>query len=291
MAQFFLSLAALAILIVGLTHVSAWISEIQNKKEHNKHRYRNTQNRRRNSDKTSINTIAADIHSIRNELASSNKEQDRHQGIRDLFEKIGIVAAIMTAVAAIVSTWIFQGQLREMQDSDRAWVSAPDIRIINSAVHDKSGLQFTMFLTFKNSGHSPARHTFFAWHVYFQGGVEKILETDVCGEAEKSSLVVTVFPGEPLGQGVGSHISETDLASTEAMPTRQQDTIIPMILACIAYQDSRSNEFHHTPYVFVLTSKDMIASPTSLLMVNPSVTSTSDLGMISMPLGNVGPAD
>ena len=142
-------------------------------------------------------------------------------------------------------------------------------------------LQFNL----KNTGHSPARRAFVAFiPLITSNGADT--RQRACRIAEGGVLGLAIFPDEAILQGVGAIIREDDFVKFRDQYNKaggKIPEIFPSIIACIAYQDMETENFHHTPYDFFLSLPDGHSSPLSMLL-NHGVIHANDLALVSMPV-------
>jgi hypothetical protein len=181
---------------------------------------------------------------------------------------------------------VMQGQLQEMKVDQRPWVSASQIALVGSLVHDDSGEQMTMRFSLKNTGHSPARRVFPSFLPSFSGWGPQATRK-LCAEAEKSFSALAIFPGDTVVQATGAKIPEREFLNfREDLKNGKVDDVngvLPSIGACIAYQDMDTEKFHHTPYSFYISLAGRDASPLRMMIEQASIP-TSALMLVSMPM-------
>jgi Na+-transporting methylmalonyl-CoA/oxaloacetate decarboxylase gamma subunit len=94
------------------------------------------------------------INSYRRSRETQNRQQDKREKITVILVGATAVFAFFAVIAAIVSAFIFQGQLRAMESDQRPWVGAPvkiEPRVANGEID--------FLQTFRNVGHRPHEGT------------------------------------------------------------------------------------------------------------------------------------
>lgn len=251
--MFILYLAGLAVFIAMLTRLSLWMSKPKDDEE--EHWYGDRERRTRRHNSSPPHRLVAYVEAIGDELHTQRRQQDRHEKRRQLLERIGVAAAIVAAIFAGYSAWIFQGQLDEMRAERRPWVYASNIGIVGPVTHDQQGVHVTISFAMKNIGKLPALHTFPSFLISLHGFAPADKAT-VCKDAEFGSFGYTVFPDDTFVQPIGRTIRQADIDKTEADAKRwfgnSGGMLFPVVVACIAYQIPGEDRFRHTPYIFTL---------------------------------------
>jgi hypothetical protein len=157
MVIFILSLAALVLSVIGLTHLSVWLGrrEIKNEEEQERRRHHEKQARSSQNYQTSGEAISSRLEAIIDQFYARGKEDGYHERTRTLLEVAGVSAATIAAILAFWSAWIFQGQLIEMRAGNRPWIKDTAI-VIDKLEVQKNQVSIWLKVTYKNIGHSPA---------------------------------------------------------------------------------------------------------------------------------------
>jgi len=180
-------------------------------------------------------------------LRRSRKSPDQKKP--ELATWVQMVIAGGSLATAIFTFFILRTQLAEMRIERRAWVSSSDTTIFGDVVHDARGIHMNAMFSLKNTGHTPALDAFVSFQPSLEGGSPK-QSAKACHDAADAQLHVSVFPGEVLQQGVGATISQKDLDQAKEM------SLLPTVIACIAYKDAATGVFHFTPYNYWIQMAD-----------------------------------
>jgi hypothetical protein len=100
--------------------------------------------------------LVSSINAITDQLKAERRQQYRHERQRAFREKIIIGVAGAAAFFAGLSAWIFDGQLREMRDEQRAWI-APGRAVLERDITENGPINIT--ISYGNTGKTPAFHT------------------------------------------------------------------------------------------------------------------------------------
>jgi hypothetical protein len=256
---FFLMLAGLAVLIIGLVHLSMWlrVDEAKDHEEKNWYRDPETPTCADDYDGPSIAAIAHRIDAIGNELYAQRRQQNHHENVRSSLERIGVAAAIIAATLAGLSAWIFQNQLVDAREAtieaNRAWVG------IYRADHGIPIATKPMYiqLTLVNTGRQPALRGSWGFKIYSVNHIPEDNRTftadsalprnDACDGVhlfpvgEGTSIWHTLFhtpdPGNANDPRLGpveiSYVSDSSAqADIDAALTRSKSLIVD---ACFVY--------------------------------------------------------
>lgn len=195
-----------------------------------------------------------------------------------------IVMAVATVATALVSSMQWEAlrdQLSLIEADQRPWVSS-NVTIIGNLVPSATGLRMTVHFTMKNSGKSPAHEAFVGAATSLTGwGPNQ--SAKICKEAAKSMLKHTVFPGETVVQPIEIAVPEAELSRFRSKPDNAAAAVLPALGACVAYKDSLSKKFHHTPSSFYISLVGSDASPLPKMLENQPI-STSTLQLVSVPM-------
>lgn len=258
-AEFILALAALVILIIGLTNLSVWIGrrEPENEKEQDRRRDHENRERYAKPQKTDADAIATRVESLSDQLYAQGKEQARHERKRTLLEVVGVTAAIAAAVFALWSAWIFSGQLEEMQNDQRPWVSA-NTQINAGLTYDINGANVGALLVLKNTGRSPAKDAAVYFEVYSvptigSGPGFRQKQVDACktarGMAEHGMNATTIFPGDV---NVGQHSGSISQEIITKLTAERHGLLHIAIIGCVDYQFASREGHHRTSFAYTL---------------------------------------
>lgn len=210
--------------------------------------------------------IISAIHDIANQNRIANQQNDSHNERHVAWERRRFyidVAAIL--VAAFGAFYLFrqqvtmQGQLDEMRDEQRPWLSA-DVIISDTIVFDEMGIRVPFGFVVKNTGKEPAFHANKDVNIYFDrtivgsGSTEETQDADCqfANSAEHfgngdSGIDYTIFPGDSIP------MTETPIIKrADALRARQPDgTLTSPIsgIVCITYYFANKKR-HHTTYRF-----------------------------------------
>lgn len=301
-AAIFLScLAALAVVILALTHLSVWVGsrETENEKEQDRRRDQENRSRQSNSYQPLAQAISARLESISNQLDAYRVQERHNDRKRTLLEVSGVTAAFAAAGFALWSAWIFQGQLREMEADHRAWIPAqpiiwhprPTIPVLKEAGL-KFGADGQMFIwigfDLENIGHTPA----FEMKVFptlvaltdNEAGSAPIQEKLICGN---ESLVpqgggFTLFPGEKQTNVkiVSRTKAEIDRAAIK-LPGERRGVFL-MVVGCVTYKFYLSDAVHTTPFFVDVRQIDRTNGNVPKL-IDPDAGNVSDADLETAP--------
>jgi hypothetical protein len=157
--SFLVSLAALAVLIVALVHLSGWLGscETKDEKEQDRRRYQKKRERDDKSYQSHTDAISGSLEAVADEFDSYRKQQRYHDRKTTLLEVSGVTAAFAAAAFALWSAWIFQGQLTEAKrstiEANRAWIAPRTVYLTSDlTLNDHIHLQ----VSFDDPGKGPA---------------------------------------------------------------------------------------------------------------------------------------
>ena len=276
--MFIITLAALAVLIIGLVHLSVWLGSRESDDEEKQDRRRDHEKEQRSSKsyQSSGDAISARLEAIDDQLYAQGKEQRRHERKRTFLEIIGVTAAIAAAVFAFWSVLIFSGQLTEMRNEQRAWIKDADITIERLQVQKD---QVLVWMTFRytNIGHSPAIKVWVTPTLLIPAlepwGFREARES--CEYAKRHPNMVVgkaLFPeetgsqsenfGRPMRdiqQGRSAGLQKTYRGWVEGFGKEEADRLLPSfatmanwmtfgIIGCIAYTFGNSADIHGTSF-------------------------------------------
>lgn len=170
-------------------------------------------------------------------------------------EVIGLWAAALVGAAGIwignAQRVVMQGQLNEMRDEQRAWIS-----IFSKGVAVKPELTSTGDIIFKlkielsNTGKNPASDVAIVFDglVNLTSGIlEK--ETELCNGTH-SSGGISIFPGAKSNQDPYPVSISADRIKANGI-----SGIVPSIAVCVLYRDVVTNERRMAPYLFYIVHK------------------------------------
>lgn len=248
-----LTVAILAIVIVGLTQLSLWISKPKQAKK--QQGSADGRGRYPNQNQPSVRAITAQFKALRSELSTRHRQQEDHESRRHSLEKIGAFAAILAAILAGISAWIFQGQLNEARDEQRPWLFAQSIGLADPVTHDANGIRVSLAFVVTNSGHLPGSYVTVGLHAFpFPLGNLKeyaSVERQVC-DRTIDFLGISVFPNYTTPPWTWiTYVENADIAKYAASNPNLAKMIMPTIIACVIYRDPAGKD-HHTPYVLNL---------------------------------------
>ena len=216
--------------------------------------------------------IAAAILGLRKhfEAEADKKEREKQQAHRSYFWRYfrEWLTAVVVVVAACFAgaQWrtmsqqqkVMEGQLKEMQSEQRAWVSlTKDSGIEGFSVSAANELRATMRFGLQNTGKNPAVAVFvnaeMSIGTVIPYGSMPAWQAAVCAQPT-GRLGVTMFPGSPEP----ILTVETGLTAIEFSQRKNWDAntvLAPVIAACIVYEDAVTQYPHHTPVAFEIRAK------------------------------------
>lgn len=293
--MFVLELAGLAVFIIALVRLSLRMHPSKHDKEQDWYRDREDHNRRSDSGQATIRALAANINAIGDELRAQRRQQNHHDNRRALLEKVGVGAAIVAALLAGYSAWIFQGQLNEMQSEKRPWIAGggtitPDHLTVSPSSQVMAWFQMEVTVL----GGSPAYNVVTAGILIPQGIVTLERQKNLCDHVKSAPIPkgailtqLTLFPGQKPTLGVLAIDEHDEFAAAKA---RAETKILPVIVGCIVYSD-QAGQRHQTGFIYDLFRRDT-AIPGNVKPFDLDVSQVwgADLIFRSDMLGG-GPAD
>jgi hypothetical protein len=172
--------------------------------------------------------------------------------------------------------------LKELELSQRPWVSMTDIAIISPLVFDSNGVRVTIRFSHNNTGHSPAidsfdQYEFMATYLETPSPVQKRdefckvagIRSERVHATEIRKYSQTWFPGQPIPATAQLSIGSADIkkAMTE-IPKRifpeapLPDFFVPTLVFCTAYRSSFTDTEYHTAYILELIDTKTEKVPT-----------------------------
>jgi hypothetical protein len=161
---------------------------------------------------------------------------------------------------------------RELELSQRPWLSITDIAVVKPLIFDANGVHVTIRYSHNNTGHSPAINSFdqfefIATYLETPNTVQK--RDEFCKVAGTRSERVhateirqyseTWFPGQPIPATAQISISSSDIkkAMTEIPKQIVPDAplpnfFVPTFVFCTAYRSSFTDAEYHTGYILEL---------------------------------------
>jgi hypothetical protein len=201
----FFSLAALAVLVIALTHLSVWLGRRETTSDEEQDQRREQERHRsRESYKTATDAIAARLDAITDELYARQRQDQKQERGRTFLSATTIVLAGITAGGALVTAWIFQGQLNVMQAERRPWIQLSEVAPWLLHVDVGAGfVDIPVELRVKNIGLSPAEGVFATGKVYPRLAIddERRAAEGACKDATTDRKLLAfqgsiVFPNE-----------------------------------------------------------------------------------------------
>jgi hypothetical protein len=219
-------------------------------------------------------------------------------GIRELFREIKkfviffrnkrnievgtLIATLLLALFAFVQSFVTGLQIKplrntadtarkELELSERPWVSLQDFSIESPLTFDSNGARVTIGWVLKNTGRSPAIRGFWQSDFFLQFGevpspVKK--RDDACKVAAYRSTVVTDsritetwFPGDETKRTLVVGFEPNDIAKALEIPKqmfpnsehmKEFDSIYPDFVVCVAYRAAFTDVQYRTGYILEL---------------------------------------
>ena len=185
-------------------------------------------------------------------------------------------------------------QTKIMQAEHRPWISANPVGVVGVVEHTANGLQFSIGLYLKNTGHSPAKRA----SILIQASM-KMFKTDaqkmICENANPllKAFSLPIFPGDSVPEQMGTAVPEAEIVEQKERLTKlgmkeaEAETagVAIYVSMCIAYEDMETDQVHHTPYDFILasaTDKPGVMVLSGLLKQGATI---SQARLIQLPLG------
>ncbi len=145
--------------------------------------------------------------------------------------------------------FVLQAQLDEMRYAGRAWVSmTKDSGIASLYIGDSGELRGTFRFGLQNTGKNPAVsvsiNAEMSTGAVIPHGSMPAWQTAICGQPT-GDLGFTMFPGAP------EPLFEVQTGTTGAeFAERRSVGLLPVVAACVVYQDAVTNKMHRTPLAF-----------------------------------------
>ena len=221
------------------------------------------------------------------EERTAKKKKERREAIKFVVE---IVSAIILLLYFGVTVLIWCANknsaeiaVKELELSQRPWVSLIDITVIRPLVFDSNGAHTTISYAFTNTGHSPAiaGQDLFAFMVPFADNPNPVdKRNSLCKSASLASSIIrekrigkffkTWFPGQPqpMTFQVSWNINDIKKAMVDipkqidpegALPL--PDYFMPTMVVCVAYRSSFTETQYHTGYILQLVHQDTFKAP------------------------------
>lgn len=227
---------------------------------------------------------------IANAIGAYQRQRHTHEYDRAEREKITIKVLIFTAIvattaaiAALGSNWFFWGQLVEMQQEKRAWVSIDIPHFTNPITFNVDGVMFYLEFTFNNYGRSPAQNVFTYFEVFpslpcHDSNECGLIRNHVCNIASRiSEAGLTIFPGEHPKSREANYIKRRELPVKSTV-------IWPEIVICVSYTVADQSSFKHTWYGFDVIRTD----GDNMISITDKAIRADELKMRHNPFGLTG---
>jgi hypothetical protein len=256
---FFSSLAGLCVLIWLLSLISTTVgNEDANEAADAAEKQNATTDFPQDAESKGLLAIPHEINAYRAERHSDDKKRGKREKITIVIIAAAAVFAAIAAVAAIVSAFIFQGQLSAMQNEQRAWLTSREIKPLSSSfvMHPPPYSPAVIDFDFANVGKEPARFVnrvvdvrFLdnAWDVpQISRNISVALKGKSCRDIPIDKEGVTVFPGDT------QHVLFQ--LTVDGVKTTLGGGHWLMIGGCLAYQTM--NETHWSDVCLILDPID-----------------------------------
>lgn len=191
-----------------------------------------------------LGIVATSIYQLRQ---SERDARQQHNDTLDALKKADVANGIaQNAAAGQLSA--MQSQITEMQSEQRAWVSlTKDSGIESLFVNAANELRATIRIGLQNTGKNPAVSVFvnadMSIGAVMPHGSMAAWQAAVCGRP--TGLGFTMFPGSP------EPIYEVETGTTAAeFAERKRMSLVPVVAACIVYEDAVTRQTHYTPLAF-----------------------------------------
>jgi hypothetical protein len=281
--KFLIGLAIGGVIIVLMAHCLSWLRTRDSKDEEEQDRRRSEEKKKRYEDKKTAlgDVIATHIEALNDQFYAQHKDQRRNERVNTFIQIFTVISAVGAAGLAFWSALIFQGQLTEMRNEQRAWVRDASVTINKLSVQKDQVLVWVTF-NFANIGKSPARSVSVIPKLLIPAlepwGFRRAKTS--CDEAKQSSKLVVgnaLFPDEPGSQTINFGRPMTDIQRgqkaaikegydmwAQAWGKKEADNFLPSlikmnaymtfsIVGCIAYTIGDSPIIHGTSFSFGLT--------------------------------------
>jgi hypothetical protein len=125
---------------------------------------------------------------------TQNNKPERKDRLKCFLDIATVVLLFATALFTALAWCVFKGQLTEMRDEQRPWITSPEIK----ADASKTGF-VTFSLIFKNVGHTPPKGLVIDAKFVSWGDAEKTA-TEICeiSTGRKDFFTRTIVPGSDL---------------------------------------------------------------------------------------------
>jgi hypothetical protein len=192
---------------------------------------------------------------------------------------LDVAGVLVAGAAACFLLWqqhTMQGQLNEMRDEQRPWVSAT-AEPASDFTLDDAGAHFQVKFVLNNSGHSPALRAWVIPNMYpLRQGINPIDEQKArCDKLRKRNptrvLGITIFPGKPENTTMGLETMDRTSINLALSERASVDKfIIPVIGGCVVYEYGTGDIVHETGFIYKISRVDA-ANPTARFQIDPSV--------------------
>jgi hypothetical protein len=173
--------------------------------------------------------------------------------------RVATEATKHSADAALLSAQTAQ---RQLELSERPWVSIDQVVFGSPLVFDQNGGRITLQFLLRNTGNSPAEYVnidgeFIPFPLSKERWYVPIEQRRLCDairlQTFKMSLV-TLFPNTTSPYSVTFTMNPTDIAQGLIYPEKR-DWITPIIIGCIDYRFEFANGHHQTGFSYYVMHK------------------------------------
>lgn len=184
-----------------------------------------------------------------------------------------VTAAFFAAFFFFRQLNIMKGQLDEMRNEQRPWVSA-EAAIAAPLTFSKKIASTALLVRLKNTGHTPA----FSVHV-------KATALPIVGEAK----IDCAAPPDTINFGINVFPGDTPVLLNEIhIEIGEQKVFWPILVACVFYRFPGESEWHRTPSVYHLQMRSDAVLPghgCCAFAVNDGDIPTTSLELQQFPVG------
>ena len=149
-------------------------------------------------------------------------------------------------------------QLDEMQNEQRAWLYASDIKMVSPVVFDDIGLRLMLAYMAKNTGKNPANNVDFKTRAVVGDFMNRGWARDVCS-VDSSDIGQSVFPGaESIPEDPVTYVPKQYLATrwTLDKSTNRRFILAITVRVCLSYVDAVTGKSAITPFKITITKRN-----------------------------------
>jgi hypothetical protein len=221
---------------------------------------------------------------------------------------LNVITAIAAAVGAIGLFFIylsFEDARTATELSQRPWVSIDPIQLTD-LIFDRNGAHVSVAFTLKNSGHSPAAHTFLEAELFPLQGENFVFsaldrQQHICGPLRARAdndraefATFTLFPDVAIPKSIGLSVGMDQINQAERHDGGKPFLMELLILGCVDYRFEFEKGHHQTGFMYSLARSGDPKHPDVPYVMYPQdggILPASLLILTPWPFGNAFYAD